>query len=134
MNYLNKNFPNLIVNFLIYRVARSTYIDFLQYFDLMRANSRVPPSELYGVVHFTRFVSKLPAFVRSKATAEMPLLNEHRIIWMLSHFNQVCADMIDGEPASVAYKRGGKAYFARFDTAEKYMVMVKEAGQSERRG
>ena len=29
-----------------------------QYFDIVRANPRTPPSELYGVVHFTRFVSK----------------------------------------------------------------------------
>ncbi len=43
-----------------------------------------------------------------------------------SHFNQVCADMMDAEPTCVAYKPGGKAYFARFDTAAKYLAMVKE--------
>jgi hypothetical protein len=34
--------------------------------------------------------------------------------------------MIDAEPKCVAYKPGGKAYFARFDTAAKYLAMVKE--------
>ena len=98
----------------------------LQYFELVRAHPRTPPSELYGVVHFTRFVSKLPAFLRSQATAEMPLLNEHRMLWILSRLNQECADMIQADPVCVAYKPGNKAYFARFDTAEKYLAMVKE--------
>lgn len=34
--------------------------------------------------------------------------------------------MIDAEPACVRYKPGGKAYFARFDTAEKYLTLIKE--------
>ena len=99
----------------------------------MRAHPRTPPSNLYGVVHFTRFVSRLPAFVRAKATARNPLLNEHRIIWVLSNFNQVCADMMDADPACVAYKTGTKAYFARFDTAAKYIAMVKEGEALSRR-
>lgn len=53
----------------------------------MRSHPRTAPSDLYGVVHFTRFVSKLPAFIRSKATAEMPLLNEHRILWVLRYMS-----------------------------------------------
>ena len=43
-----------------------------------------------------------------------------------SHFNQVCVDMMAAEPKCVAYKPGGKAYFARFDTAAKYLAMIKE--------